>query len=258
MALCSTAAAFCYKCRQLARCRLQPTTACCYKCRQLMTGCARSPLAHCPLATGVVPQHPFLFEGTVRENLDPLGQHSVAELATALHSVCLWQPLLAQLPGRTAAEAAAEAEAGLGRSGAAQAGSAAAPRTTAAAAAAGNAAAVPTAAGACPDLERGEQTATEQEGEEAAVLSLRLGEGAAALSQGQQQLLALARVLLRAPHLLLLDEATSSVDPATADLMHEVRLLGMLGWRFELDGVLAGLAGVCDWTNATREAHWRC
>lgn len=156
----------------------------------------------------MVPQHPFLFEGTVRENLDPLRQHSAAELAAALHSVHLWRPLLAQLPSRAAAAGAAGP--------AAQSAGAAVPPANAAAAATG------AGAGPNPDLESGERTVAGQEAETAAVLLLRLGEGAAALSQGQQQLLALARVLLRAPRLLLLDEATSSVDPATAEVMHEV------------------------------------
>ena len=157
----------------------------------------------------MVPQHPFLFEGTVRENLDPLRQHSTAELAAALHSVHLWRPLLAQLPCRAVAAGAAGPAATSAGAGAAV------PAANTAAAAAAE-------AGPSPDLESGERTVAGQEADIAAVLLLRLGEGAAALSQGQQQLLALARVLLRAPRLLLLDEATSSVDPATAEVMHEV------------------------------------
>ncbi len=39
---------------------------------------------------------------------------------------------------------------------------------------------------------------------------------------GQQQLLCLARVLLRRPRIVCLDECTASVDPRTAELMQEL------------------------------------
>jgi ATP-binding cassette subfamily B protein len=42
-----------------------------------------------------------------------------------------------------------------------------------------------------------------------------LGERGAGLSQGQRQLLAIARVALTDPRILILDEATSSVDTRT-------------------------------------------
>ncbi len=48
------------------------------------------------------------------------------------------------------------------------------------------------------------------------------GEGGLELSQGQQQLLCLARMILRRAPLVLLDEASASVDAATAAVMREV------------------------------------
>lgn len=175
-------------------------------------GCLERCHSPTPLpAAGVVPQHPFLFEGSVRQNLDPLGQHSAAELAAVLRQVQLWQPLVAQLPA-VAQPGTGGSERGSGHAAAGQAAG-----TAAAEAAAGE--------GAAPNLESGARQAAAQDAreEQARVLAMRLGEGAAALSQGQQQLLALGRVLLGRLRLLLLDEATSSVDPATADVMHEVR-----------------------------------
>ena len=162
---------------------------------------------------GVVPQQPFLFEGSVRHNLDPLGRCGAAELAGVLRQVALWRPLV------TLAEAVPHAAAG------------------------GSGAAL------------GQQQQQQREGEEEAavrerVLSLPLAEGGAALSQGQQQLLALARVLLQRPRLVVLDEATSSVDPATAALMHEV---GWCGWVGGWVGVVRrkGLYGAA-------LGGWRC
>ena len=49
----------------------------------------------------------------------------------------------------------------------------------------------------------------------------RVGEGGLLLSNGQKQLVAFARVLLRNPDIIILDEATSSVDSKTEQLIQE-------------------------------------
>jgi ABC-type multidrug transport system fused ATPase/permease subunit len=46
-------------------------------------------------------------------------------------------------------------------------------------------------------------------------LRTRLGEGGHALSAGQEQLVAFARILVRDPHVVILDEATARMDPVT-------------------------------------------
>lgn len=52
-------------------------------------------------------------------------------------------------------------------------------------------------------------------------LNSEVGERGAALSMGQRQLIALARVLLQNPAIVMMDEATASVDPLTEALIQE-------------------------------------
>ena len=52
-------------------------------------------------------------------------------------------------------------------------------------------------------------------------LETRVGESGRALSLGQRQLVALARVLLQDPSIIILDEATASVDPLTEAQIQE-------------------------------------
>ena len=58
-----------------------------------------------------------------------------------------------------------------------------------------------------------------------------IGEGGGALSQGQKQLLCIARIMLTDPEILILDEATSSVDTRTEVLIQEAMDRLMQGGR---------------------------
>lgn len=102
------------------------------------------------LRLNALPQQPFLLPGTIRDNVDPTGQHDYNSIVAALYQVGLWD-ILDDIPGGLDATM---------------------PRNL--------------------------------------------------LSHGQQQLLCLARSMMRSSSILVLDEATSSVDLETEALMQDL------------------------------------
>ncbi|KAK6349334.1 hypothetical protein TWF730_010082 [Orbilia blumenaviensis] len=137
----------------------------------------------------IIPQDPVLFSGTIRSNLDPFDEHTDEECRTALERVNLVSTTSTPPSGTATPIPAPEAD--------------------------GTAAAVAAEAASIASTSTGSSISANKNTNIFNSLDSKVSEGGLNLSQGQRQLLCLARVILTGASILVMDEATSSIDHET-------------------------------------------